>query len=401
MRTPTPILYFVDSFNVGGAERQFVNLVGAIPESEFEVHVACFRDEGGLRADLPPGAPPVSKYRVWRLASLQTLRELARLRRYLVRHRIELVHSISFYPNVFAIPAAALARTPVRIASVRDMGTVWTAAQRRLQRQACRFASSVVVNAAAVAARLRREGLGLSQIEVIRNGIDLSPALRPAPAERRRLRSELGVPDDVPLVGVICRLHRVKRLEDFVDAAAQVAQRHPRARFLIVGPTDGYLHREIYAAELAERARAAGVGERLLFVGGRSDVPSVLAELSVSVLCSESEGLSNALLESMAAELPVVATRTGGNPEVVADGVTGRLVPVGAAGELAAAISDLLDRPESAKQMGVAGRRRVEQFFGRERMVEETLQLYRRLLAAHRGRELAPVAIPSTRSVAP
>jgi L-malate glycosyltransferase len=184
---------------------------------------------------------------------------------------------------------------------------------------------------------------------------------------------------------VLSRLDRVKGIEYFLEAAAMVARRVPEARFLVVGDATKQVDGD-YRKELERRADRLGVGARIRFTGLRSDVPDILAEVAVSVLPSLSEGLSNVLLESMAAGVPVVATTVGGNPEAVEDGVTGLLVPPRDPGALAQAICRFLDSPELASRFGQAGRERVLDRFSLERMVQETESLYLDLLsrAGHR-----------------
>jgi glycosyltransferase involved in cell wall biosynthesis len=179
---------------------------------------------------------------------------------------------------------------------------------------------------------------------------------------------------------VVSRLSPAKGIEDFIDAAARLAVRFPAASFLIVGdgaPNDAGKE---YRATLEQRAHAAGLGARLVFSGQRLDVPQLLAQMTVAVLPSLSEALSNALLESMAAGAPVVATDVGGNPEVVEDGVTGLLVPASAPELLAQAIGRLLESPAEAARLGAAGRAHVHDRFSVDRMVAATEQLYLGLL---------------------
>ena len=187
------------------------------------------------------------------------------------------------------------------------------------------------------------------------------------------------------------RLHPQKGIEQFIDAAAVVSARFPQAHFLIVGDENKIPGSSAsgYRAILEERAKQLGLGERLVFAGFRLDVPQILAQVSVAVLPSLSEALSNSLLESMAAGAPVVATDVGGNPEVVADGVTGLLVPPQDAESLARAICRLLESPLEAERLGDAGRRLVHEQFSVAHMVQATEQLYLGLLAqAPRGKRV-------------
>jgi L-malate glycosyltransferase len=171
---------------------------------------------------------------------------------------------------------------------------------------------------------------------------------------------------------------RIKGLEYFIQAAALIVARVPHVRFLIMGDTN---INQDYREELQRLVIRLGMQERVVFTGFRLDVPELLAMLSVSVLPSlGSEGLSNALLESMAAGLPVVATRVGGSPEIVEDGVNGLLVPPADAEALAGAICRLLDDRTLANNLGQAGRRLVLSRYSLAQAVATTERLYRSLL---------------------
>ena len=286
------------------------------------------------------------------------------------------MHTYSFYANVFAVPAARLGRVPVVVASIRDTGAYITPMKRRVQRMTCRLADSVVVNAEAVRRWLVEDGYDERRITVIRNGIDPAPYARKA--SPGKLHQELGLPPDAPLVAVLSRLSPIKGLEYFLEAAATVAAAAPDVRFLIVGEAE---KKDIeYARSLEAYANRLGLGRRVVFTGLRLDVPRVLDEVAVSVLPSLSEGLSNVLLESMAAGVPVVATRVGGTPEAVEEGVTGLLVPPRDAGALALAISRLLTDRALAARLGRAGRGRAVRFFSIDAAVRQTEQLYFTLL---------------------
>jgi glycosyltransferase involved in cell wall biosynthesis len=154
--------------------------------------------------------------------------------------------------------------------------------------------------------------------------------------------------------------------------------KHPAARFLIVGqaaPAD-----EGYRAALAASVARLGLEGRVVFTGLRLDVPEILSQISVSVLPSLSEGMSNVLLESMAAGVPVVATRVGGAAEVVEDGVTGLLVEPKEPGALAQGIHRLLRDGELARSYGCAGQRRMTERFGFDVAIQKTERLYQSLL---------------------
>jgi glycosyltransferase involved in cell wall biosynthesis len=377
------VLQFVSVFAIGGTERQVVNLAQGLDRSRFDLHFACFDRCGAFLGDIEATGSPLTEYRIDCLYSGKTLRQQLRFARNLRQHRVDVVHAYGFAANTFAVPAARLAGARAIVASIRDTGDHLTPAKRRAQRMACRLADAVLVNADAVKRQLIGEGYAADRISVIGNGITLSRFGHGG--EDGRLRRELGLVDGAPLVAVFSRLNRLKGIEYFLEAAAVVAGRFPQARFAVVGE-DPILHAGAivsgpYKRELVAYAARLGIGDRVTFTGFRLDVPKLLAEVAVSVLPSLSEGLSNAILESMAAGVPVVATAVGGNPEAVQDGVTGLLVPPRDADSLARAISTLLEDRDLAARLGRAGRQRVVERFSDERMVRETEQFYLALLS--------------------
>lgn len=377
------LLMFVNGFGMGGTERHVVNVGRVIDRTRFDLHLACFKRWGHFLGEIESRHVPIREYRIDSLHNHRTLREQLRFARDLRRLRIQIVHTYNFYPNVFALPAARLARAPLVLASIRDTGVYQTPMQKHAQRIVCRLAHGIVVNAEAVRRWLVEEGYRPENIVVIRNGVDLSRF--EARGDGARVRRELGVPEGAPIVAVVSRLHELKGLDYFLQAAATVAGRYPDVRFLIVGDRyglkDGTVVREgAYRAELEGLALRLGIAHRVVFTGFRLDIPELLAEVAVSVLPSLSEGLSNSLLESMAAGVPVVATRVGGSPEAVEDGVSGLLVPPRDASALARAMDALLGDPALARRLGLAASRRIADHFSLESMTRELERLYRRLL---------------------
>lgn len=389
------LMKFVAVFGFGGTERQFVNLGLALEPSRFSVSFGCMRRWGQFLEEIDARGIPVLEYNVSTFRDPRTLSAQFRLARDIRRRGIQIVHTYNFYANVFAIPAARLAGARV-IASIRDMGLYLSPTQRRVQRLVCRLADRMVVNAHAIRDWLVEDGLDGSRITVIPNGIDVTRFERCA--RTGMLHQELGLPADAALVGVLGRMNRFKGLEDFLCAAAMVSDKFPRARFLIVG--DGFTVRErtvvkdtTYQQELARLVAQLGLEDRVIFTGFRPDVERLLPELSVSVLPSLSEGLSNVVLESMAAGVPVVATRVGGTAEAVQHERNGLLVPPGDPDSLANAIGRLLEAPSLAQRLGRAGRHSVTERFSMTRLVDTTSLLYESLLPTN-GRDRVPHACP-------
>lgn len=399
--TRVRLLNVVVDFGCGGTERQVVALSAALRD-RCDIQFACMRREGHLLRDVEAMGMPVREYRFPAFYSLKCLMQQRRLARAIARERIDIVHAYNFYSNVFALPPAWWIAAPVRIASIRDRGVYLSRRQRTVQRYVCRLADCVLVNADAIRDWLIDDGYEPARIVVIRNGVDLERF--PLTPPRDDLRRQFGIPDAVPIVGVVGRVRAMKGLEDAIDATARLLKRVPDVRLVIVGEAmvtrDGVsVEDRAYVESLMTRARAAGLGERAIFTGYRPDVADILPQLTVSVQPSLNEGLSNVVLESMAAALPVVATRVGGTPEALVTNVTGLLVPPGNADALSAAIERMLLDPARARDMGLAARRRIESHFSMSRMHDDTAQLYRDLLARRRAepggrRVMAPLPGP-------
>lgn len=365
------VLQFLTVFGIGGTERQVLNLVQGLDTSRFGVEVACLKRWGALLPEMEATGIPITEYRTTSLYNHVAVWNQMRFLKHLIKRKVEIVHTYGFYSNVFAIPPARLAGAAAVVASIRDTGEHLTPMQRRIEKLFCRMADCIVTNAEAVRTRLTNEGYDAEKIVVIHNGIELSRYAR-KPNELG-LHRELGVPSNTPLVAVFARLNELKGIEYFLRAAADLIKRFRNVRFLIVGDGASRLELEKYAEHL-------GLNKHVVFLGFRLDVPTLLSEISVSVLPTLSEGLSNSLLEAMAASVPVVATRVGGNPEVVQGGITGLLVPPRDAEALARAIGQFLEQPSLGKKFGLAGRERVSKQFALEQMTRATERLYEGLM---------------------
>jgi glycosyltransferase involved in cell wall biosynthesis len=367
---------FVSIFAIGGTERQVVNIGKGLDRSRYDLRFATLNKVGELLAEPEAQSWSIDEYKVRRLYGLATLRQQLAFAKSLRSHKTHIVHTYGFYPNVFAVPAARLAGVPVTIGSIRDIGDTWTYWQHKVQKHCLRLADHIVVNAEAIKRDLLQRGYDAARLTVIPNGIDCERFRVPGNGEK--VRGEWTIPPGVPVVGVLARLLRIKGQEVFLRAAAVMAARNPDVRFVIVGGNN--VDRE-YEDELKRLTGRLGLDGRVVFTGFRTDVPDLLAALSVVVSPSLGlEGLSNSLLESMAAGLPVVATRVGGTPEIVEDGVTGLLVSPGDPEALAAAISKLLQDRTRARHLGQSARRRVFSRYSLERAVASTERLYEELL---------------------
>jgi glycosyltransferase involved in cell wall biosynthesis len=224
--------------------------------------------------------------------------------------------------------------------------------------------SEVVTVSAELRHHLVAEGFDARQVNVIYNGIDIGPM--PTVDARRRIRTELAIPDDALVIGTIARLDPVKDLGTLLHAMAQ--DQSGRQLLLVIG--DGAERRR-----LEHDARGLGVGSSVRFLGHRDDARELLSACDVYANSSISEGISLTILEAMAAGLPVVATEVGGTPEIV-DASTGRLVPARDPRGLAAALAAIAADESLRRTLGRHARARVEERFTLDRMVREYRDAY-------------------------
>lgn len=386
----------VTSFGQGGTEGQVNKLMLGLDRSRYNLRIGCLNKWGYYLEELEQFAIPVTEFPLNSLYKPHAFKQMLRLAAYMRQSRTQILHSYNFYANVFAVPAARLAGVPVVIASIRDQGAYTTPAQRKLHKWVGRLADKVLVNADSIRQWLIEEGFQPEKIVTIRNGIDTTGDS--ASAKGTNIREQYNIAADAPLVLMVSRLNPKKGVDDFLNAAALVSARHPQARFLVVGEKlqnrNGVVSVDhAYHTYLHALTAKLGLTEKLIFTGRRSDVTAILAESSVSVLPSLSEGIPNSLIESLAAGVPVVATRVGGIPELVRDGENGFLVPVNSPETLAACINKLLSDKTLAARFSDSARASIQQDFSLQLMIRDTEALYTRLLLEQgiTGRNIACV----------
>jgi glycosyltransferase involved in cell wall biosynthesis len=235
-----------------------------------------------------------------------------------------------------------------------------------------RLADRIVASGADAARRVRDAGVPAERVFAISAGIDLEQ-FHPG-VSGQRVRDELGLAG--PLVGLVANLRGSKGHRYFLDAAREILGAMPETRFLIVGSGVGF-------DDIARRVREMGLEREVLMLGFRRDVPEILAALDVLALPSiKSEATSQVILQALAVGTPVVATTVGGSPEVIRDGVTGRLVPPADGGALAGAILDLLRDPDRARAMARAGEAEVRATQSMDHVMTRVAALYRELLGS-------------------
>ncbi len=386
------VLFVNPGRELGGAEHSLLLLLGALPGLGVEPTVAVFGDGAFQSAlawldvptvvlDVPERLRRASRYALpSRLVGAGLLATTAissalRLATLTKQLKADLLHSNGLKAHVLAGLAGRIARRPV-VWHLRDfppgglVGRLFRAAARRLP-------SLVIANSAAVAGAIRSEANSGPPVIALLNPVDLD-RFRPGPVAGP-VRAELGLAADTPLVGMIAHITPWKGHEDFLAIACAVGDAVPEARFLVVGgpiyETEGHAG---YAESLRRCAVELGLAERVFFLGGRDDIPEVLAALDVLVHCPTApEPFGRVLAEAMAVGRPVIAAACGGIPEIVRDGETGYLVAPRDIGAFAAAIVRLLGRPELRAQFGAAGRRRAEALFDVRAHATRVLDAYR------------------------
>lgn len=358
------VLHVALSLDVGGTERLIIEMVKR--RAPRCAAVCCLDAPGAWASELTElGIPVVALHRkpgfrpslALRLAAVAT------------RFRANVLHCHHYSPFVYGQLAAL--RSPELHVVFTEHGRLSDALPSAKRRLANHVMGRLPGAFYAVSENLRQhllaEGLRPDRVGIIYNGIE--PGALPGPAEREEARRSLGMVEEAFVIGAAGRLERVKDLGTLLEAFAGVRARIPRARLVIVGGGAERLR-------LEQQVAAMGLQRAVQFTGHRDDVRGLLPGFDVFVNSSISEGVSLTILEGMASYLPVVATRVGGTPEVVEDGVSGLLVPARAPGQLAHAIVELVTQPARAAAMGIAGRKRVDAAFSIDRMVDRYDDVY-------------------------
>ncbi len=306
------------------------------------------------------------------------LQKISQLVRLLKEEKADVFHQHRTGPfhGKWAILAARLAGTPVALATEHSAPDQPVGLSKRLvNRLADRLLDRLIV----VSDENRKRQVQIAGrqddlLTVVHNGIDLQRFEQVEPRMRKSLRQSLELPEAAYVLGFVGRLHPVKGAVDFLQALVVLAPRYPDVYGVVVGegPQDD---------DLRQKAKVEGIESRVRFMGFRNDVPQILQALDVFILPSLDEPFGLVVAEAGAAGLPVVATRVGGVPEIIKDGITGILIPPHSPDEIVCAVEELIQRPDLARSLADAGRKRAEESFSQEVMVEKTLAVYREAIA--------------------
>ena len=357
-------LFVIDELDIGGTEQQILEIVRHIDRDRFEPMVCCFRHGAKAREIEGLGVPVFHEPKHLKADPGLVLR-LAKLIR---RERIDLVQTYLWGANTWGRIAARMAGVRWVVASERNVD-IWEERYKRvIGRWLARSTDRIIANSEAVRRYLLdRGGLEPDKVVTVYNGVNFDRFRTACDPQVRR--AELGLPEDAVLAGVVARVEPAKDHETLLRAVALIGDRIPRLHLAVVGGGS-----EI--PRLQARADEIGIASRGHFVGPRTDAAEWLQSIDVSVLSSVKEGLSNTVLESMAAGRPMVATHVGGNGEVIVQGETGYLVPTRDPAAFADALARLASSPEMMTRFGRAGHKRVHTMFSVSRMVARTESVY-------------------------
>jgi glycosyltransferase involved in cell wall biosynthesis len=343
-----------------------VMLAKGLPRDRFRVQVATLTRLGPFEADLRAAGIPVSA--ISKRFKLD-LPALFRLVQFLKVEKFDVVQTWLFAANTYGRIAAHLARVPVVVVAEMAVDLWKGKAERFVDRKLATWSDRLVGNSQAVVDFYHKLGVPDDRLAMIYSGTEDEelPAVDPG-----QIRIELGFEAEAPLILFVGRLAEQKRVDDLLKAIDLLQHVQPELRSIIVG--NGPLQ-----DRLEETAHGYDLNGRVQFLGHRNDVPRLMAAADVIVLPSSYEGLPNVVLEAMRFRKPVVATAAPGTTEVVVNGKTGLLVPVGDVMLLARAIRDLVRNPVLAKNLGEAGRARVEAHFRSDTMIAQFAELYENL----------------------
>ena len=311
--------------------------------------------------------------------------DFAALARYVRREGIRVIHGTDRPRD--AVYTMALAKV-TGAKSVVHVHVAWSTGYSAPARWGVRSADGVFSISKFVTRTIVRTGTPAARVHTILNGIE--PSRWDPETDGRGVRRELGIPPEAPLLASVSRLFGQKGQRELLRALARVRRSHPDVWLLVVGADAVEVHGGSFTEELKVLARELGVADRVVFTGGRSDIPSIMAACDVFTLPSFEEPFGLVFAEAMAMRRPVVALDDGGTPEVVEHGRSGLLSPYGDIDALSANIARLIGDRELRARFGAYGRARVLDTFNAQRMARDAGDAYLAVLAGRRPAQAGP-----------
>jgi len=373
-RPPVPVLLTVRELGIGGCENDLTKVAVGLDRARFEPHVAAVLPQGIRVPQLRAADVPIFHFQVKSMRSLSWVVASNRLREYIRRHRIQLVHAFDAPTDLLGIPIASLARVPVIIKSHLWYRKGLSRGHKAFLAGTDRLVDAVLVNSRAAQRDIVEcHGVDASKTWLCYNGVD-TRRFRPLETTARSVSATNVV------VGTVCALRDEKRLDILIDAFARLRSAKPELRLEIVG--SGPMLNDLQA-----QSQRLSIAEVTHFEPTTNDVPSWMHRIDVFVLSSETESFPNALLEAMACGCCVIASRVGGVPELVRDGHNGLLFEPGNVAELAAKLEHVINNPDLRRRLAAEAARTAAEGFSIENAVSSTAQLYEKMLKLRADRQ--------------
>jgi glycosyltransferase involved in cell wall biosynthesis len=365
---PWPVLLLARALDMGGSERQVTEIAKTLDRSRFEPHVGCFRPEGMRALELAKAGVPILHVPIRSFASTGVISGAWQFIRYIQRNKIKLIHTFDYPFTVFAVPLARFFTSAVVVSSQRSHRDLIPSGYRRVVRMTDRLMNAVAVNCEYLRRHLENdEHVPARRIELCYNGVDLEtfhPLDVPRPTE---------LPAGALVIGVVCVLRPEKGLSTLLEAFARIRPARVEMKLVIVGSGS-------MLGQLQSEARSLGIFEDCVFVPATDQVNTWLRAIDIFVLPSLSEAFSNSLMEAMACGCCAIASRVGGNPELVRNGETGLTFEPGDTVGLGAALQTLIDDESFRKDLAAAGTQLMRERFSTQAAAEKMAEIYTRLI---------------------
>jgi glycosyltransferase involved in cell wall biosynthesis len=369
------IAFFIGSLGRGGAENQLLYLLGRLDASAFDARLILLHGNGkeraeGLVSELSVLGQSNESFRNPAGRVARASGTIWKLQRCLRQMKPDILHCILPAASVLGALVGRLTGVSKIICSRRSLAEVYRTpgVLTWSDQQAMRHADLALANSGAVAEQLRNtDGVRPEKLRLIYNGVDVRAFSAASP---NGLRHSIGASRETVLIGTVANFFGYKRHTDLVKAARKLIPKYPGVRFVLSGRNEGT------QIQVRDEIKEAGLQAHFSVLGETANVIPLFKSLDIYACPSETEGFSNVLLEAMAARLPVIATRVGGNPEAVVDGETGILIPPRDPDRLALALETLITNAEMRHRMGASGRQRATEQFSLDAMVRRHQNVY-------------------------
>jgi len=373
MKSRIKLTYIVDVFttNMAGTENQVIKMINGLDKEKFDIQLICLNSHPWFEKNLAAFHCTSTVITVKYFKQITTYLNLVKLIQHLRRSGPDIVHTFLPVSNIVGVLAAKIAGVKTIISSRRDYGEWMTRRYSMATKLADRYTDAIVTNSNEVKQLTEREeNIPREKIHVIVNGLDLKTF---KPNERDPLlKKQLGIPADNKVIGIIANFRPMKRHDTFIKAAREIALIRPDVSFLLLG--DGEL-----IDETRELAKRLDIIQRCHFLGRQENIARFISLMDISVNCSKQEGLSNALMECMAAGVPCIVTHSGGNPDLITHNINGYTFDLDDYKTLARLALELLENKATRDRFILNAQEKIEKEMDLNTMLSNYERLYETL----------------------